>query len=81
MWIYGRIVNLTTTTKRHNIFQLYLANELKGTRSGLIQIINYSDIGSGAIDTFLQKFHICQQRAIETILYCHEILQGAVNIV
>jgi type III restriction enzyme len=64
--------------------QLYLVDELNGTIEG------WENTGwPGLTDTSYQlfrywfkreenssqNFHICQQRAIETIVYCHEILQ------
>jgi type III restriction enzyme len=71
--------------KGDNIYsQLHLADELKGIIEG------WEKTGwPGTTDTTYQlfrywfrrdensaeKFHICQQRAIETIVYCHEILQ------
>jgi type III restriction enzyme len=72
------------TTKHHGESQLYVANELEGIIEGwektrwpgltdtsyqLFKFWFRRDEGS------LEKFHICQQRAIETIIYCHEILQ------
>jgi type III restriction enzyme len=64
--------------------QLFLANELKGT------VESWANTGwPGITETTYQlfkywfnredyseeKFHICQGRAIETIVYCHEVLQ------
>jgi type III restriction enzyme len=74
---------LKSTTTKHNVSQLYLADELNGIIEG------WEKTGCpGLTDTSYQlfrywfrrhensqKFHICQQRAIETIVYCHEILQ------
>ena len=64
--------------------QLHLANQLNGIIegwektgwSGLTdtshQLFRY---WFGRDESFPQRFHMCQQRAIETIVYCHEILQ------
>jgi type III restriction enzyme len=72
-----------TTTKADS--QLFLANELIGAVEG------WANTGwPGLTETTYQlfkywfnrdedspeKFHICQRRAIETIVYCHEILQA-----
>lgn len=62
-----------------NIYsQLYLA-ELKGVIEGwektgwpglTDQSTNYLDIGSDETRTLILRFHICQQRAIESVVYC-----------
>lgn len=69
----------------HTYSQLYLANELNGVIEGWentgwpgltdtsYQLFRYWFRRDE--DSYSQRFHICQQRAIETIVYCHEILQ------
>jgi type III restriction enzyme len=74
----------STGTRPGTIPQLFLANELSGTVEG------WAKTGwPGRTETTYQlfkywfnrdedsqhKFHICQQRAIETVVYCHEVLQ------
>lgn len=63
--------------------QLFLANELKGTVEGWVNT-GWPGLTETTYKLFKywfnrdeesQRFHICQQRAIETIIYCHEILQ------
>jgi type III restriction enzyme len=64
--------------------QLFLADELKGTIEGWANT-GWQGLTETTYQLFRywfnrdenspQKFHICQQRAIETIVYCHEILQ------
>lgn len=65
--------------------QLYLANELKGTIEGWVNT-GWPGLTETTYQLFKywfnrdeespEKFHICQRRAIETIVYCHEILQA-----
>jgi type III restriction enzyme len=63
--------------------QLFLANELKGSVEGWANT-GWPGLTETTYQLFKywfnrdedsQKFHICQQRAIETIVYCHEVLQ------
>lgn len=69
-----------------NIYsQLYLADELNGVIEGWektgwpgltdtsYQLFRYWFRRDE--DSYSQRFHICQQRAIESVVYCHEILQ------
>jgi type III restriction enzyme len=65
--------------------QLFLANELKGAIEGWVntgwpgltettyQLFKY---WFNRDDNSQGRFHICQQRAIETLVYCHEVLQA-----
>jgi hypothetical protein len=67
-----------------NISQLFLANELEGIIEGwektawpgvtetTYQLLRHWFVRD---EDSAQKFYMCQQRAIETIVYCHEILQ------
>ena len=71
-------------TRKHNVSQLYLADELKGIIEGW-EKTGWPGLTDTSYQLFRywfrrdedssQKFHLCQQRAIETIVYCHEILQ------
>ena len=64
--------------------QLYLADELIGIVEGW-EKTGWPGLTDTTYQLFkywfkrdersLQKFHICQQRAIEIIVYCHEVLQ------
>lgn len=69
-----------------NIYsQLYLADELNGVIEGWektgwpgltdtsYQLFRYWFRRDE--DSYAQRFHICKQRAIESVVYCHEILQ------
>ena len=71
------------TTTKHNVSQLYLADELNGIIEGW-EKTGWPGLTDTSYQLFRywfrrdensQKFHLCQQRAIETIVYCHEILQ------
>ena len=72
---------MTTTSKKHNTSQL--SNELSGIIEGWVKTgwPGLTDTTHQLFrywfdrDDSSQRFHICQQRAIETIVYCHEILQ------
>ena len=67
-----------------NIYsQLYLADELNDVIEGwektgwpglTVQATNRYWFRRDE-DSYSQRFHICQQRAIESVVYCHEILQ------
>jgi type III restriction enzyme len=69
-----------------NIYsQLYLTDELNGVIEGWektgwpgltdtsYQLFRYWFRRDE--DSYSQRFHICQQRASESVVYCHEILQ------
>lgn len=65
--------------------QLYLADALKGEVEAWANQ-GWHGVTQTTLDLFnfwfrrdedaVERFHLCQQRAIETLVYCHEILQG-----
>ena len=71
--------------KRNTYSQLYLADELNGVVEGWEKTgwpgLTYTSYQlfrywfRRGEDSYSQRFLICQQRAIEMIVYCHEILQ------
>ncbi|MEW6326203.1 MAG: DEAD/DEAH box helicase family protein [Thermodesulfobacteriota bacterium] len=65
--------------------QLYLANALEGEVQAWVEQ-GWSGVTQTTLELFnywfkrdedaTERFHPCQQRAIETVVYCHEILQA-----
>lgn len=65
--------------------QMYLANALDGEVRAWVEQ-GWSGVTQTTLDLFnywfkrdedaAERFHLCQQRAIETLVYCHEILQA-----
>ena len=64
--------------------QMYLANALEGEVKAWVEQ-GWNGVTQTTLDLFnywfkrdedvTERFHSCQQRAIETLIYCHEILQ------
>ncbi|MFZ3122868.1 MAG: DEAD/DEAH box helicase family protein [Thermodesulfovibrionales bacterium] len=65
--------------------QMYLANALEGEVQAWVEQ-GWTGVTQTTLELFnywfkrdedaIEKFHPCQQRAIETLVYCHEILQA-----
>ena len=73
-------------TKNNQSFsQMYLADALKGDIDGWVKQ-GWNGVTQTTLELFNywfkrdedapERFHPCQQRAIETLVYCHEILQA-----
>jgi len=73
-------------TKNNQSFsQMYLANALEGEVQAWVEQ-GWNGVTQTTLELFNywfkrdedadERFHLCQQRAIETLVYCHEILQA-----